>query len=171
MSAFLKLNREILSRRNLAVMQEVMQSGRVGLLQKQEVELALLRFQLAKTELEREQALLKEAEGLVRESHLQADLDNSHFERGEGIDLQEYLVDELKKVKVNIKEVICTYWELIDDCIDVGYETKENARGQKRKLPAAEQLKKMQKVVNEHNSKRARMVATAMTAASGSSTD
>ena len=73
-------------------------------------------------------------------------------------------------MKGNLKEVVDNYWALIDDCVDVGYETKENARGQKRKPPATEQLKKMEKIVIEHNRKRARMVVDAMGRA-GSSTD
>ena len=66
--------------------------------------------------------------------------------------------------------MVDNYWALLDACIDVGYETRENAHGQKRKLPAAEQLKKMEKIVIEHNRKRARMVVDAMGRA-GSSTD
>ena len=49
------------------------------------------------------------------------------------------------------------YSALIVDCLGVGDETKENARGHKRKLPATEQLKKINAIVLEHNGKRVRM--------------
>ena len=77
---------------------------------------------------------------------------------------------EERRVNANLKELVDNYWSLLDACVDVGYETKENARGQKRKLPATEQLKKINKIVSEHNGKRARMLVAAVTGA-GSSTD
>ena len=48
-------------------------------------------------------------------------------------------------------------------------ETKENARGQKRKLPAAQRLQLMDKILIEHIRKRMRAVGNAVRA--GSSTD
>ena len=159
MSAFLKLNHEILSRRNLAVMQEVMQSGRASLLQKQEAELTLMRADKAK-ESEATQDLCA-AVSILMDNHRWA------------MDSRERLGTELDNVKDSLVEVVGNYWALIDDCFDVSSETKENARGQKRKLPAAEQMKKIDKIVNEHNRKRARMFAAVMARArgAGSSTD
>ena len=185
MSALIKLHHEIVSRRNLAVLQAVMESRRASLLQKQEAELTLLRTQLAKTELERDRAWAREGSQTERvdllrdmvtnammnqqrltqnrdyiraelykayeENHeLEADLDKLAFDKGEETDLRDYLLEQLAEVKGN-------YSALIVDCLGVGDETKENARGHKRKLPAAEQLKKINAIVLEHNGKRVRM--------------
>ena len=64
-----------------------------------------------------------------------------------------------RMANVNSKELIDSYWAMIDECVDVGYETKENTRGQKRKLPATEQMKKINKIVDVHTGNRTRMVA------------
>ena len=112
----------------------------------------------------------EKAEGVARELHLLDELSSSLGKQRAVLDSKKELQVELALVKDNLKEVVDNYWALIDDCVDVGYETKENARGQKRKPPAAEQLKKMEKIVIEHNGKRARMLVTAVRGA-GSSTD
>ena len=164
MSAFLKLHREILSRRNLAVLQEVMQSGRASLLQKQEAECRSLRIQLDMAERRRDELRLDNTELEVQEERL---LRRNNYLAN----LVQSAVVEQRRVNTNLKELVDNYWALIDDCFDVDYETKENARGQKRKLPAAEQLKKMKKIVIEHNDKRARMFVDAMASGAGSSTD
>ena len=80
------------------------------------------------------------------------------------------LADNAIRMDTKMVEVLNLYWSLIDTCMEVVDETKENARGQKRKLPAAEQIKKMEKILIEHNGKRARMVVDGLRGA-GSSTD
>ena len=187
MSALIKLHHEIVSRRNLAVLQAVMESRRASLLQKQEAELTLLRTQLAQTELERDRAWAREGSQTERvdllrdmvtnammnqqrltqnrdyiraelykayeENHeLEADLDKQAFDAGEEIDLRDHLLEQLAEVKGN-------YSALIVDCLGVGDETKENARGHKRKLPATEQLKKINAIVLEHKDKHAKKCA------------
>ena len=187
MSALIKLHHEIVSRRNLAVLQAVMESRRASLLQKQEAELTLLRTQLAKTELERDRAWAREGSQTERvdllrdmvmnammnqqrltqnrdyiraelykayeENHkLEADLDKQAFDAGEEIDLRDHLLEQVAEVKGN-------YEALFAECLGVADETKENARGHKRKLPATEQLKKINAIVLEHKDKHAKKCA------------
>ena len=59
MSALIKLHHEIVSRRNLAVLQAVMQARRASLLQKQEAECRILRIQLELAERHRDEFLLE----------------------------------------------------------------------------------------------------------------
>ena len=156
MSAMLQLNRELLDRRNMAVLQITMQSQRASVLEKQAAELALLRIWYNRSALS------------TKRAWAQADATEAH-----NYWLQEILfhaVADQRRVNDNLQQLVDDYWALIDDCVDVGYETKENSRGQKRKLPATEELKKIRKIICEHNGYRARMVVAAVTGA-GSSTD
>ena len=163
MSAMIALHREIVSRRNLTALQAIMQSQRASVLEKQEAELALLRIRHANLQGVSTTALLECDLAWAREAALQEH--NNQLR-----DLVLSAMVEEQRVNNILKEVVDNYWAIIDACTAVGWETKENARGQKRKLPATEELKKIRKIISEHNAKRARMVVGAMTGA-GSSTD
>ena len=156
MSAIIELHRELMSRMHITVLQTIMQSGRASVLEKQEAELTLLR----------ENAIA--LRDRLSRSHDRFDEMNEHNGR-----LDEHnarLEDHVIRMDTKMVEVLHNYWSLIDTCIEVVDETKENARGQKRKLPAAEQIKKMEKILIEHNGKRARMFVDTLRGA-GSSTD
>ena len=156
MSAMIELERVVVSRRNMYVLNTVLQSQRASLLEKQEAELAMMRHQhLEMTD----SAKSAEAEEAAMKRRIN-ELEN----------LVLRAVEDQQRVRGNMEKLVNDYWSLIDDCIDVADETKENARGHKRKLPAAGQLKKINTIVIEHNRKRAKMVVDAMRAA-GSSTD
>ena len=163
MSAMIALHREIVSRRNLTALQAIMQSQRASVLEKQEAELALSRIRHANLQGVSTTALLECELAWAREAALQEH--NNQLR-----DLVLSAMVEEQRVNNILKEVVDNYWAIIDACTAVGWETKENARGHKRKPPAAEQLKKIEEIVCEHNRKRARMVVDAMGRA-GSSTD
>ena len=160
MSALLKLHHEIVSRRNLAVLQEVMQSRRASLLQKQEAELTLLRTQLYEAYEDKNEIEIHEGFLVERNSYLESSMVEA-----------EAAVDRLA---AHAREMVHNYWAIINDCVEVLTDTKENARGQKRKPPATEQLKKLRMIVLEHCSKRSRIVENAVAGTlsrAGSSTD
>ena len=77
-----------------------------------------------------------------------------------------------KKEIAKVNGLLSDYWSLIDEITDITWETKENSRGQKRRLPATEQLAKITKVSRGHSGKRAKQVVSALFASgAGGSTD
>ena len=160
----MELNLVLIDRRNMQVLKTVLESNRASLLEKQEAELALLR---------RENLELRQA---AEKCRIAAGQDEANAIRAiehsnRMANLLDHAVGDVRRMNANIKELVEDYWALIDGCSEVLWETKENSRGQKRKPPAAEQLKKIQQVVNTHNQKRARQIVDAMEARAGSSTD
>ena len=145
----------------------MMQSQRASVLERQEEELALMRWAVQSMEecSDADTAYFEKCEDDWKLTNIEA---LSRINRLEHMLLS--AATDQRRVNDNMKELVDNYWSLLDACVDVGYETKENARGQKRKLPATEQLKKINKIVSEHNGKRARMIVAAVTGA-GSSTD
>ena len=139
MSAMIELERIVVDRRIMRALHTVLQSQRASLLEKQEAEFALMKHQ-----------------------HLELkDIANSAEEEEVAMKRR---INELENL---VRELVDNYWTLINDCI--GWFTKEYySRGQKRELPSTEQFKKLEKIISEHNGKRARMVVNAST---GSSTD
>ena len=157
MAAMVELHIAISARLTKAALQTVMQSQRASVLEKQEAEIGLLRWAVhSGTHSDAIQLELRNISTLKRILQLE--------------DILFHAAADQRRVNAQNDQLANNYWALIDDCVDVGWETKENARGQKRKLPATEELKKIRKIISEHNAKRARMVVGAMTDA-GSSTD
>ena len=130
MSAKIELERVIVGRRNMQVLHPIMQSQRSSILEKQEAELTMRRAEeeewidlsvnmahrhiVARRETlaEQSRALAAERRALIAERRM--------------LDLEED------------KEKITTeYWALLDGCMEVVDERKENSRGHMRKLPAA----------------------------------
>ena len=163
MSATIKLHHVLESRKNMTVLQTVLQSNRAKLVEKQEAQITLLRQSTNHA-----QAELQTAVNHVL--HMEGREDSFRERITQLQDVILHAGREQRRTNDRLKELVDNYWALLDDCIDVGNETKENSRGHKRKLPAAEELKKIKKIIGEHNSKRARMIVDAMTGA-GSSTD
>ena len=157
MAAMVELHIAISARLTKAALQTVMQSQRVSVLEKQEAEIQLLR--LAVHSGTHSDAIQIELRNITTQRRIQQLADYIRLSAAEH-----------RRVNNQNDQLANNYGALLDDCVDVGWETKENARGQKRKLPATEELKKIRKIISEHNAKRARMVVGAMTDA-GSSTD
>ena len=156
MSAIIELHCELKNRMHIAVLQTIMQSGRASVLEKQEAELTMLRDNAI---------ALRDR---ISRSDDRIDEMNEHNVLLEDLVLR--AITKQRRMDTKMQELVDNYWSLIDTCMEVVDETKENARGQKRKLPAAEQIKKMEKILIEHNGKRARMVVDGLRGA-GSSTD
>ena len=145
----------------------MMQSQRASLLEKQEAEIKLLRWTLLKVK----QAGINEKFRLLECAKHKQEHINELYDRNDRLEeILHHAAADQRRGNDHLQELVDNYWALLDDCVDVGWETKENSRGQKRKLPATEELKKIRKIISEHNAKRARMVVGAMTGA-GSSTD
>ena len=161
MSAFLEPHRLLLDRRNTQVLQTIMESQRASVIEKQEAELTLLRTELNYETMRKDELL---------DMHLETNRELV-VARRRNIDLDD-LVDRYEalhlKLRGNIEKIVNDYWSLIDDSMEASIETKENARGQKRKLPAAQRLQLMEKILIEHMGKRMRAVGDAVRA--GSST-
>ena len=120
MSALIALHREIVGRRNIIVLQTMMQSQHASVLEKQEAELTLMRLQVKTMK----EAAITAHDQLIR------------YEEREDIHLAElnyFIVRAVadQRRADNMKELLDDYYGLIDDCIAVGQETKENAHGQK----------------------------------------
>ena len=167
MAAMIELHIAIAVRLTERALYTVMMSQRKSVLERQEAEIRLLRWALQSG------TQAAEAESIqVEQREINLEWRNIQAQR-RIYDLEDIVLraaTEERRVNANLKELVDNYWTLIDACVDVRWETRENARGQQRKPPAAEQLKKINKIVSEHNGKRARMVVAAMTGA-GSSTD
>ena len=148
----LELHREMLERRNLAVLGTIMQTQRASVLEKQAAEVAFLHIELDRSGRDCDNAWRHAAESEDRAESIEA-----HNDRLE--ELVTYTLTNQRRVNVKLKELIDSYWAIINDCVDVCHETKKNARGQKRKLSATEQVQKLKKIIDEHSRKRARMVA------------
>ena len=159
----IELERVVVDRRNMQVLHTIMQSQRASILEKQEAELALAREEekrwidlsvdlTCRHIATRREAIAEQRRALAAERRI--------------LDLEE----QAQQVQERLKEVVDNYWGLIEGCIDVVDERREDTRGHKRKLPAAGQLKKIDTILKEHNGKCAKMVVAAMRAA-GSNTD
>ena len=167
MAAMIELHIAIAVRLTERALYTVMMSQRKSVLERQEAEIRLLKWNIQSGELAAE-------EESIQYEKCKVDLELTNITAQRRINQLENMVlraaTEQRRVNDNLKELVDNYWALLDDCVDVGWETKENSRGQKRKLPATEELKKIRKIICEHNGKRARMVVAAVTGA-GSSTD
>ena len=155
MSAMLELHREMLERRNLAVLGTIMQTQRASVLEKQAAEVAFLRIELDRTDRDLDRAWYESAEFEDQVDALQKDNDELRA-------VVAHALAEQQRVNGNLKELVDSYWAIVNDCSDVCGERNENARGQKRKLPAAGQMKKINKIILEHIGNRARMVGNAV---------
>ena len=173
MSAIIELHRVLLDRRNMQVLQTIMQSERAGIVEKQEAELAIMRenlhwwsgrstlfeVQFVAAESRRVEAELNAAT-LAIEKH---ELERRVFE----------LEDKLRRARKTKHRVVDNYSSIIDDCMAVKFETVGTARGQKRSMTAKEQLAIIKDILQEHTHKRSRLDGNVVRAAveAGSSTD
>ena len=148
MSAMVELERIIVNRRNMQVLQTIMQSQRASILEKQEAELAMMRHQHSEMT-DTAKSAEEEDAAMRRRIH---ELEN----------LLLRAVEDQRRVNSNMAELIGDYWRLLDGCMEVVDERRDDTRGHKRKLPAAGQLKKVDTILIEHNGKRAKMVSAAM---------
>ena len=144
------------------MLQTIMESQRASVIEKQEAELTLLRTELNYEKMRKDELL---------DMHLETNRELV-VARLRNIEL-DGLVDHHAalhlRLRGNIDRLVDDYWSLIDDSMEASIETKENARGQKRKLPAAQRLQLIEKILIEHMGKRMRAVGDAVRA--GSSTD
>ena len=117
MSAMLELHRELLDRRNMAVLQTILQSHRAGVLEKQEADLALLRIRCKRAQRATKRARAKATAEEDRANDM--DLENMRLEG-----LVRGLDREQQRVNGNLLMLEESYWAMIDECADVGKKRK-----------------------------------------------
>ena len=148
MSAMLELHRELLDRRNMAVLQTILQSHRAGVLEKQEADLALLRIRCKRAQRATKRARAKATAEEDRADALE--LENMNLEG-----IVTHREAEQRRVDGNLKMLEESYWAMIDECADVG----------KKRKSAEQQMQEINDIISINIHKRARMLMDNVTIA------